>query len=179
VELSEAQQRARRAYRDELDMIAIRRSVAKDRNRLRKVSTARGLDGLTAEAREELDWWGFRSLSTADDVAEGMKRVITLLEVGRGVDGYSALRAAGRVLLDWFAARGQPITATKFGSSVEGEAREDGNAYAPSEAVAFLAHHFVELDPALDAEDPARPGSHLATDAAFRVVRAYQAAHRG
>jgi hypothetical protein len=184
MELSEAQQRARRAYLDELDMIAIRRKVAKTRNRLRKVSTAGGVEGLTTEAREELDWWCVRKLSTAEDVAEGMKYVVAMLGVGGGVDGYSALRAAGRELLHWFAATGRPVTATKFGSSkvgpaTEGEARLDGNSYAPSEAVAFLAHHFVQLDPALDAEDPGRPGSHLATDAAFRVVRAYQAAHSG
>lgn len=183
MELSEAQQRAREAYRDELDMLAIRRGVTKDRNRLRKVSTSHGVEGLTAEAREELAWWQAANGAVPRDAEAGMRYVVDeMLTVGRGVSDHdsliAALRSAGFALLDWYAADHR-ITATKFGSSREGEAREDGNVYVPSKAVEWLAAQFVALDPALAREHPARPGSSVATDAAFRAVRSYQAAQSG
>ncbi len=156
-------------------MIEVRRGVTEDRNRLRKVSTRRGREGLTDEARAELDWWGFQDASTPNEVERAKAYVVgEMLKVGAGVDGYTALRAAGFELLDWFDQSGGRITATKFGSSRDADPRPDGNAYSPSDAVRWLAEQLSIIEPGLNREDPRRPGSNVATDAAYTVVQAYR-----
>lgn len=78
------------------------------------------------------------------------------------VEEEDALYCAAWVLLDWRAAQGNPITATKYTSSKprtieEGEPEEDtfvtddGNehVYKPSPAVKWLAERVTEIDPDL------------------------------
>ena len=178
MELSEAQRLAAQAYRDELDTIPSRRAITKERNRLRKVSTVKGWAGLNDQAREDFEWWGLRDNGLPDD-AERAKRYLVddILKVGAGVDGHSALRAAGTILLTWFVHHGRPLTATRLraaspensrGDYIE---RRDGLEYAPSEAVKFLAEQFVLLDPALAVPPPGRPDIRRDIDAAYTVVQ--------
>ena len=188
MELTEARELAEAAYRDAVEMTAVREQVAKDRNKFRKVSTSRGRAGLTDEARRELDFWGFGWAETPEEVARAKRYVVDgtpyivdgkryvvdgMLRTGGGVEGFAALRAAGALLLTWYAGRGG-LTATRLRQASpsdndgDGE-RLDGDQYAPSAAVSFLAKEFVRLDPTLAETDAS--GVRRDIDAAFTVTR--------
>ena len=158
--LEAALERARQAHADELGMMHIRQGVARDRNRLRKVSPVSLASGRAAEMLAELDWWG---ISRPRDLAEAERAKYLLLarleQHESGSPGYAELRAAGFELLRFWTECGNVITATKINQA------QSGDDYRPSPAVAFLAEQLPRISPAL------KPKGAL--DVAFTIARAW------
>jgi hypothetical protein len=154
--LNAALERARRAYSDEREMMWTRPDVARDRNRLRKVSPARMVSGHATAMLAELDWWG---IPRPKDLAEAKRArldVLGRLEQQPGSPGDSALRAAGFELLRWWAEHGNNVTAT-----IETDTARD------SYTVEFLSAHLPTIDERLD-ENAARA-------AAYTIAQAWRA----
>lgn len=178
--LDAALERARRAYADEREMMRVRPDVARDRNRLRKVSPASMANGRAREMLAELDWWGIPRPRDLAEAECARKELVDRLEQEAGAPGDPALRAAGFELLRFWIESGNDVTATKVNQSggaagEDGAGDLDGNAYAPSAAVAFLAEQLPSIVPWLGQADSARPGWTPALDAAYTIARAWRA----
>lgn len=178
MELEQARAQALSAYQNAMTALASRRDAAKVRDRLRKLSPSKGVSGLPLESQADWEWHRQNQAGFDRYSFETQRDEVLALTGPRGVAGYAGERAAGFVLLDWLKSTGAPITAMKFGTTT-GDPGPDDNLYLTSLAVDFLAQQLVEIDPTLDAEDPRRPGSNLAIDAANRVTRLYLAAQPG
>lgn len=191
--LDAALERARRAYADEREMIrpgpdgkkrvGVRPDVAKVRHRLGKVSLARMASGRAPEMLAELDWWGIPRPRDVAEAERAMLEVLDRLEQDAGAPGDSALRAAGFELLSWWVEQGNTVTATKRGASAgaageDGAGDVDGNSFAPSATVAFLAEQLSHIVPELRTGDARRPGWTPALDAAYTIAQTWRSPSR-
>lgn len=174
LDLGRARSAAAGAFEAERVRLEGKHGQAVRRDRQRKRVATSGPDGLLPELRAQWEW-----LVAAGDTFSRLdfdtQRAVLLTwnKHPRGVDGYAPHRAAGNVLLDWFAASGRDVTATKFGGGAAGDDAPGGNAYMPSHAVEFLAVHLAEIDSALEERDETDPARDLALDVAYTVTRAW------
>jgi hypothetical protein len=162
-----ALERARAAYDWERGLMHDRPAMAAARNRLRKASIHKMVDGQATEILKELDWW---SIPRPRDQAEAIRAKSHLLlemEQRAGAPGDAALRAAGFALLSWWCETRGAVTATKVNVA---PGRDEGD-YKPSAAVAFLAEQLPTILPSLGEGDPARPDWTPALDAAYTIAR--------
>jgi hypothetical protein len=162
--LDAALERARVAYDWERGLVHDRQAMAAARNRLRKASIRKMVDGEATEILEELDWW---SIPRPRDQAEAIRAKAHLLremEQRAGAPGDAALRAAGFALLSWWCETRGAVTATKVNVAPD---RDD----KPSAAVVFLAHQLPTILPSLGEGDAARPDWTPALDAAYTIAR--------
>jgi hypothetical protein len=153
-----------------------RPAMAAKRNRLRKIAPRRMVNGEAAEMLAELDWWGIPRPRDLAEAERAKSHLLREMAQEAGSPGDAALRAAGFALLSWWYEQGKTVTATKLSVS-RGEADDnapgdvEGNAYAPSDAVAFLAEQLPRIQPWLGKLNPERPGWTPALDAAYTIAR--------
>lgn len=167
-ELSEAFERARRAYLAECANVEARHVATVTHEKLRKLSPRGGHAKLPKASRQDWDWHLHNQIGFGELPFELQRDEVLAITGPRGVDGLAALRVAGFILLDWLAARGDAITVTKADSTRD-------NSYA----VDFLATHLAMLDPGLAEPANASSGSDRASNAAFTIGLAYHAARSG
>ncbi len=153
--------RARQAFDAERAQTVARHDATDAHDQLRKLSPGGGYEGLSRELRK--DWrWHARNEPWFRQLPFEQQREHMMSVTGpRGPDGRPALSAAGCVLLDYLAATGQRITATKA----------DVTRRRDSPAVAFLMEHLPSFDEKLRAEAVVR-------NAAYTIVTHYKTLRR-
>lgn len=144
-----------------------RSAMAVARNRLRKVSTAKMVDGQATEILVELDWWGIPRPRDEAEAVMAKSRLLSEMEQRAGAPGDAELRAAGFALLSWWCETRGAVTATKANVA---PGRDEGD-YKPSAAVAFLSEQLTKILPSLEEGDPSRPDWTPALDAAYTIAR--------
>lgn len=172
---------ARHRFEEALNYEQRRHDSSSFRNRLRKIRTARGIEGLPPDLRavwdEEVAWFsrvmaGFRDWPLSLQIDE-----VVCHGAPAGQATNTAYAAAAIPLLTWWEQHeGKEATCTKFGktkpSTDEQQMRSDGNVYTPSSATLFLAIELTRIDPNLAILD--QDGTDSAIQKAFAACRHYQ-----
>ena len=172
---AEVRQAARQRFDAAQDMEQYRHDSSGLRNRIRKIKSAGGIARLPVRLKvqwhDEFEWFSQSMVGFRDWPLLLQIREIADHGASAGQAAHAAYAAAAAPLLEWWELTA-PVTATKFGkrkpaAGEEVQSRRDGNSYAPSAAVRFLAEELSLIDPSLAAAQG--DGTDAALDVAFRV----------